>query len=138
MNKKMILILGSVLMPLAVWVPRVAAHEGHNDSPSVSPAAAVAQQPAGKMFCPVSGDEAKTKFSYEHNGKTYYFCCPDCIKDFKKDPEKWIAAMKKGEMEKGSGPSATMKADSSRHRGGTPRLNGRATAGGAVTESDTV
>ena len=26
---------------------------------------------------------------YEHKGKIYNFCCEACIKDFKKDPEKY-------------------------------------------------
>jgi Cu+-exporting ATPase len=27
---------------------------------------------------------------YEYEGKTYYFCCPGCIDQFKADPEKYI------------------------------------------------
>ena len=26
----------------------------------------------------------------DHNGKTYYFCCPGCDKKFKADPAKFM------------------------------------------------
>ena len=47
---------------------------------------------AGNKICPVSGEkiEEKTKVTYEHEGKIYNFCCPMCIDEFKKDPEKYI------------------------------------------------
>lgn len=49
----------------------------------------------GNKICPISGDkiemdgEMGNPGKYEYNGKTYNFCCPMCIKDFKKDPEKF-------------------------------------------------
>ena len=46
-------------------------------------------------MCPLSGDKAKDKFFYDYQGKRYHFCCPNCIKDFKKDPEEYIAKLKK-------------------------------------------
>ncbi len=45
--------------------------------------------------CPVSGDAvAGSKMgdkpvTFEYNGKLYHLCCPMCIKDFKKNPEKY-------------------------------------------------
>ena len=47
---------------------------------------------AGNKICPVSGekiDEA-TRATYKYEGKIYNFCCPMCIDEFKKDPEKYI------------------------------------------------
>jgi YHS domain-containing protein len=32
--------------------------------------------------------------TYLYKGKTIGFCCPDCIDDFKKDPEKYMATLK--------------------------------------------
>lgn len=54
---------------------------------------------AGNKVCPVSGEkiDEKMKATYEYNGKIYNFCCPMCIAEFKKDPEKYI---KKIEEEK--------------------------------------
>jgi YHS domain-containing protein len=43
--------------------------------------------------CPVSGDEfvvSPTSPKAEYKGKTYYFCCPGCDKEFAKDPEKFL------------------------------------------------
>ena len=53
----------------------------------------------GNKFCPVSGDKIPTPgekgtmgdepIKYEYNGKIYNFCCEMCVKDFKKNPEKY-------------------------------------------------
>ena len=57
----------------------------------------------GNKICPVSGDkiDEKTKATYEYNGKIYNFCCPMCVEEFKKDPEKYIEKMEKAEEGKG-------------------------------------
>jgi len=46
----------------------------------------------GNQICPVSGEEInpQIKATYEYQGKIYNFCCAGCIKDFKKDPQKYI------------------------------------------------
>lgn len=52
------------------------------------------------VVCPVSGKEIKkseSKGSYEHKGKTYYFCCEGCKEKFIKNPEMHI--QKKAEKE---------------------------------------
>ncbi len=41
--------------------------------------------------CPVMGGAASKDYSYTHEGKTYYFCCPWCIDEFKKNPEKYAS-----------------------------------------------
>ena len=52
----------------------------------------------GNKFCPVSGEKVPVPgqkssmgeaVRYEYNGKIYNLCCPMCIKDFKKNPEKY-------------------------------------------------
>ena len=60
----------------------------------------------GNKVCPVTGEkiEEKTKATYEYQGKIYNFCCPMCIDEFKKDPEKYI---KKIEEEKQKEAAAT-------------------------------
>jgi len=47
--------------------------------------------------CPVSGEdltsqEAPVKLDYE--GKTVFFCCEDCVAQFKKSPAKYLAKLK--------------------------------------------
>ncbi len=41
-------------------------------------------------MCPVSGEKASGKINYVYQGKTYLFCCPKCLKEFKKHPEKYV------------------------------------------------
>ena len=62
-----------------------------------------AQKAEEMVTCPVSGEEIKrseASGSYEYNGKTYYFCCPNCKEKFVKDPEKYT-------KKKGNGEPAT-------------------------------
>jgi len=46
----------------------------------------------GNIICPVSSEkiDSATKVTYEYKGKIYNFCCPGCIDEFKKEPEKYI------------------------------------------------
>lgn len=53
----------------------------------------------GNKFCPVTGDKIPAPgekgtmgdepVKYEHNGKIYNLCCKMCVRDFKKNPEKY-------------------------------------------------
>ena len=46
---------------------------------------------AGNKICPVSGEKVKDEaVQMAYNGKIYNLCCPLCVKDFTKDPEKYI------------------------------------------------
>jgi len=49
-------------------------------------------QDVGNKICPVSGDKIieETKSTIEYKGKVYNLCCPACIDEFKKDPDKYI------------------------------------------------
>lgn len=45
--------------------------------------------------CPVSGETfvvAADSPHVDYNGKTYFFCCNDCVGDFQKDPAKYTKA----------------------------------------------
>lgn len=45
-----------------------------------------------RTTCPISGDEfvvAADSPKAEFEGKTYYFCCPGCVKKFSADPAKY-------------------------------------------------
>ncbi len=41
--------------------------------------------------CGMTVDPARAKATYEHAGKTYYFCCPGCKTKFEADPAKYLA-----------------------------------------------
>lgn len=49
-------------------------------------------------YCIVMGDKLIPDeiVTYEHEGKTLLFCCKMCIKDFKKDPEKYLKKLNPG------------------------------------------
>ncbi|GAB4295832.1 MAG: hypothetical protein Kow0098_18520 [Ignavibacteriaceae bacterium] len=46
-------------------------------------------EPVNSM-CLVSGEEVDPEITVEYEGKTYAFCCNNCLKKFNKDPEKYI------------------------------------------------
>ena len=70
----------------------VMGHEGMMDQ-TMGETAAKAVEVGNKIF-PVSGNPAGDgkmgeAVKYEYNGKIYNLCCKMCVKDFKKDPEKY-------------------------------------------------
>ena len=52
-------------------------------------AVAFAKEP-NQTKCPVLGNPVNKNVYTDYNGKRIYFCCPPCIKTFKKNPEKYI------------------------------------------------
>jgi len=65
--------------------------------------AAFAATDVGNTICPVTNEkiDPKTKATYEYQGKIYNFCCPMCIDEFKKDPDKYIKKIKDKKTEEG-------------------------------------
>ena len=56
------------------------------------PASEVKALEVGNKICPVTGEkvgEMGEVVKYEYNGKIYSLCCEMCVKDFKKNPEKY-------------------------------------------------
>ncbi len=43
--------------------------------------------------CPVLGGKIDQKVYADYQGKRVYFCCSGCIREFKKDPEKYLKKM---------------------------------------------
>src|SRR3989339_1568418 len=43
-----------------------------------------------QITCPVMGGKINKDIFVEHNGKKVYFCCPACIEEFEKNPEKYL------------------------------------------------
>lgn len=77
---------------------------------------------AGNKICPVSGEkiDEKMKAAYEYQGKIYNFCCPACIDDFKKDPEKYIKKvneemLKKTDTEESESDAADVHSEGHMH-----------------------
>ncbi len=86
---KSILILGVLLFG---GLPAGLAH-------AAPPAVASEIIDAGNTVCPVSGDKVNPKVTYVFEGKRYAFCCPMCVKKFKKDPKKYLAKMAAGKFD---------------------------------------
>ena len=40
--------------------------------------------------CGMEVDPQNAAGSYEHEGKTYYFCSQGCLEDFREDPESYL------------------------------------------------
>ncbi len=57
------------------------------------------QTEQGLGICPVLHEPASKEYSYVYEGSAYYFCCPMCIEEFKKDPQKYIAKIKEINLE---------------------------------------
>ena len=80
---------GSAPPPAAPSPP--AATAGASSTPLVAPGEA---KIGDRTKCIVSGHEFVVKADSPHaeyNGKTYYFCCPDCPKAFEANPEKFVS-----------------------------------------------
>jgi xanthine dehydrogenase accessory factor len=46
-----------------------------------------------RSTCPVSGEEfvvSESSPTVEHDGRTYYFCCPGCAERFQADPHQFL------------------------------------------------
>ena len=46
----------------------------------------------GNKICPVTGEKVDetARITYKYEDKIYNFCCAECIKEFKKEPETYI------------------------------------------------
>jgi YHS domain-containing protein len=94
MKLKLFIVLSAVVLSLgfsqyvsAADESRIATQEDIKSLPNV-----------GNKVCPVSGEKISAPgeagamgeaIKYEYNGKIYNLCCPMCVKDFKKNPEKY-------------------------------------------------
>lgn len=61
-----------------------------------------APKPDKLTTCPVSGDklgEMGKAFVFEYQGREVKLCCPDCKKDFDKDPAKFIKKIEAADKE---------------------------------------
>lgn len=107
--KKLIIVLlmGMVVVFAGVVVFAQDEHEGHQHEIATEEQIEIAGEQEGiaevgpieigNKICPVSGEEIKEgeAYKFEYEGKIYNFCCSMCVKDFKKDPQKYIDILEK-------------------------------------------
>ena len=62
--------------------------------PAVTPQSTAAPEPEDAIdpICGMSVTIAGAKYTYEHAGTTYYFCCPGCKTTFRKEPARYVGA----------------------------------------------
>ena len=61
---------------------------------AAEPAHGEAPPPGANAFCPVDpGEPAEARFAVEHAGQTVYLCCGRCARQFRHDPERYIAEL---------------------------------------------
>ncbi len=65
------------------------------DAASGASSASAAKGEVVNAQCPVMGGKVSkdTKFTAEYKGQTVGFCCADCVKAFKADPEKYAGKL---------------------------------------------
>jgi YHS domain-containing protein len=91
-----VIFLGASLVYANAQMPTDAKAKPASDTAVTAPSVAAPVE-VGNKICPVSGEKIVKKtdmggpVKIEHNGKIYGLCCPMCIKDFKKDPDKYAA-----------------------------------------------
>ena len=79
---------------LAVLVLSTAACSAKTDAPAGGLQKTTASADYPLKTCVVSGEELGAmgdRVAYTYEGTEVQFCCPDCVKDFQKDPAKYIA-----------------------------------------------
>ncbi len=95
--------MGIIVMGLILCAALAAGARAYPENCPKSKATGTHQAVAAdtQAVCPVSGEpvSADSNITYSYKGTVYRFCCPRCIDEFKKDPEKYIKQME--EREKG-------------------------------------
>lgn len=113
--KKIIVVLMAVV---SLFLMKGAISYGQEDvTAQASAPAESAAVNVGNKICPVSGDKIneETKATYEYEGKIYNFCCPACIDEFKKEPQKYIKKIEE-EKQKEMQPEAEKQDAGSMHK----------------------
>jgi YHS domain-containing protein len=85
----------AALLSLAAATVAVLAKDQPTTQPTTVPAATQPDATPVNKFCAVDRDnEIDPKVTTVYQGKVIGFCCRDCIKDFQKDPEKYMKGLK--------------------------------------------
>jgi len=85
MKKVTALILGVILLGLGLAF----AQQKPSTGQAVSQPVQVGNKNCPVLGNPVAGSTGDKPVQYEYKGKIYNLCCPGCLEEFKKDPEKY-------------------------------------------------
>jgi len=78
--------------PAAVAAPAAPAASAAQPAHEMKKVAASASYPL--KTCVVSGEDlgpVESRVAYSYDGTEVQFCCPDCVKDFEREPAKYLA-----------------------------------------------
>lgn len=96
MNRKILIMVGILVLLIFMYFfmsSRKSHDKHHEHKESMNMGGVLSTVMVGNKICPVSGDkigEMGSAVQYQYNGKIYNFCCEDCVREFKKDTEKYI------------------------------------------------
>ena len=91
--KVVVLLLAAASVATAVLVAGCAKPTQQSSAPQIGAAPQAAEAATEETAtCPVMGETMKKSemIPVEHNGKTYYLCCRECLGKFKANPDKYI------------------------------------------------
>lgn len=66
-------------------------------------------QAPNQTRCPVMGGFPNKRLYSDYQGKRVYFCCPPCVREFQKNPEKYMKQMEKQGVVLEEAPGAQKK-----------------------------
>ena len=93
MNKALLTLIVAGGLSLAGFVMADEGKPADVATPATAPATTQAVKDVPNKMCPVMPDEeVSKKYFVEYKGEKIHLCCKDCIKDFKKDPDKYVKA----------------------------------------------
>jgi YHS domain-containing protein len=90
--KKLKPLIAGILLAAFCAAPFAACAADQKDKPKL--------KPYTLKICVVSGDklgEMGDPYVYEYEGREIKFCCKGCVKDFKKEPAKYIKKIEEAE-----------------------------------------
>jgi YHS domain-containing protein len=88
-------VAGLAVVAVLAVVPAFRADNATTNAPAAKPAAKPIPYPL--KTCPVSDEklgEMGAPYVFVYQGQEIKFCCPDCKKDFLKDPAKYLKKIK--------------------------------------------
>ena len=85
---KLLVAAGGLILGISVLAGIRSVAADPTTTPSTQPMAV-------NKFCPVTREPVDPSIpTIQYDGKTIGFCCSDCVKDFKADPEKYMKNLK--------------------------------------------